>query len=63
MDWLIYLLVFSVICIIWFLITRIWVGSIDLVVAGFKKLFRLNKKNNTEKWHTLEDIRAKNKKD
>ena len=63
MDWLIYLFVFLVICTIWFFITRIWVGSIDLIISGFKKLFGLDKKNNTEKWHTLEDIRDKKKKD
>lgn len=60
MEWLIYLLVFLVILIVWFFIIRIWVGSIDLIISGFKKLFELNK-NNTEKWHTLEDIRDKNK--
>ncbi len=62
MDPLIYLFVFLVICVIWFFISRIWVGSIDLIISGFKKLFGLNKKNNTEKWHTLEDIRDKNRK-
>ena len=62
MDWLIYLGLFLVVLIIWFFITRIWVGSIDLIISGFKKLFGLDKKN-TEKWHTLEDIRDKNKKD
>ena len=62
MDRLIYLFVFLVICTIWFFITRIWVGSIDFIISGFKKLFGPDKKNNTEKWHTLEDIRDKNKK-
>lgn len=63
MDWLRYLFVFLVICIIWFFITRIWVGSIDLIISGFKKLLRLDKKNNTKKWHALEEIRDKQKKD
>ncbi len=63
MDWLRYLFVFLVICIVWFFITRIWVGSIDLIISGFKKLLELDKKNNTEKWHTLEEIRDKQKKD
>lgn len=63
MDWLRYLFVFLVICIIWFFITRIWVGSIDSIISGFKKLLGLDKKNNTEKWHTLEEIRDKQKKD
>ena len=44
MDWLIYLFVFLVICTVWFFITRIWVGSIDLIISGFKKLFGLDKK-------------------
>lgn len=63
MDWLRYLFVFLVICIVWFFITRIWVGSIDLIISGFKKLLGLDKKNHTEKWHTLEEIRDKQKKD
>ena len=63
MRWLIYLLVSLVVCVACFFTARIWVGSIDLIISGFKKLFGFNKKNNTEKWYTLEDIRDKNKKD
>ena len=63
MDWLIYLLVFLAICIVWFVITRVWVNLIDLIISAFKKVLGLNKNNSTENWHTLEDIREKNKKD
>lgn len=58
MNWVKYLLVFVVVCAIYFVITRVWVGLIDLIVCGFKKFFRLNN-NKPEKWHSLEDIKDK----
>lgn len=58
MDWVKYLLVFVVVCAIYFVITRAWVGLIDLIVSGLKKLFRLNN-NKPEKWHSLKDIKDK----
>ena len=63
MNWIIYFLIFLAICIVWFVITRIWVNGIDLIISAFKKIFGLNKNNNAESWYTLEDIRNKNKKD
>ena len=63
MNWLIYFLIFLIICIVWFVITRVWVNLIDLIISTFKKVLGLNKNNSTENWHTLEDIREKNKKD
>ncbi|EHL14803.1 hypothetical protein HMPREF9630_00846 [Peptoanaerobacter stomatis] len=63
MNWITYFLIFLAICIVWFVITRIWVNGIDLIISVFKKIFGLNKNNNAESWHTLEDIRDKNKKD
>ncbi|EUC53425.1 hypothetical protein HMPREF0581_0780 [Mogibacterium timidum ATCC 33093] len=36
---------------------------IDLIISTFKKVLGLNKNNSTENWHTLEDIREKNKKE
>lgn len=61
MDWLSYILIFAAICVVYFFITRIWVGGIDLIIDGIKKIFRLNKNESTEKWHTIEELRAKNK--
>ena len=63
MNWLIYFLIFLIICIVWFVITRVWVNLIDLIISTFKKVLGLNKNNITENWHTLEDIREKNKKE
>ncbi len=63
MNWLIYFLIFLIICIVWFVITRVWVNLIDLIISAFKKVLGLNKNNSTENWHTLEDIREKNKKE
>ncbi|AXI26427.1 hypothetical protein CG018_02695 [Gemella sp. ND 6198] len=62
MRWLTYFLIFLVICIIWFFITRIWVSRVDLIISIFKKILELNKNDNAENWHTLEEIRNKNKK-
>ncbi len=63
MNWLTCFLIFLIICIVWFVITRVWVNLIDLIISTFKKVLGLNKNNSTENWHTLEDIREKNKKD
>ena len=63
MNWLIYFLIFLIICIVWFVITRVWVNLRDLIISTFKKVLGLNKNNSTENWHTLEDIREKNKKE
>lgn len=63
MNWLTCFLIFLIICIVWFVITRVWVNLIDLIISTFKKVLGLNKNNSTEHWHTLEDIREKNKKD
>lgn len=61
MNWLIYSLIFLAVCAVWFVVTRIWVGGIDLVVSVFRKMLGLNQKESTGNWHTLEDIREKNK--
>ncbi len=63
MNWLTCFLIFLIICIVWFVITRVWVNLIDLIISTFKKVLGLNKNNSTENWHTLEDIREKNKKE
>ncbi len=63
MNWLTCFLIFLIICIVWLVITRVWVNLIDLIISAFKKVLGLNKNNSTENWHTLEDIREKNKKD
>ena len=63
MNWLTCFLIFLIICIVWLVITRVWVNLIDLIISTFKKVLGLNKNNSTENWHTLEDIREKNKKD
>ena len=63
MNWITCFLIFLIICIVWFVITRVWVNLIDLIISTFKKVLGLNKNNSTENWHTLEDIREKNKKE
>ncbi len=63
MNWLTCFLIFLIICIVWFVITRVWVNLIDLIISTFKKVLGLNKNNSTENWYTLEDIREKNKKE
>ena len=62
MNWLTCFLIFLIICIVWFVITRVWVNLIDLIISTFKKVLGLNKNDSTESWHTLEDIRDKTKK-
>ncbi|MDY2959889.1 MAG: hypothetical protein SOR72_03715 [Hornefia sp.] len=63
MTWLTYFLIFLAVCVVWFVITRIWVNGIDMIISILKKMLGLNKNNSTESWHTLEDIRDKTKKD
>ncbi|MDO4789036.1 MAG: hypothetical protein Q4A19_07755 [Johnsonella sp.] len=63
MSWIVYLLVFFVICAVGFFIRRIWMALIDLIISLFKKIFGLNKKKSTKEWHTLDEIRDKNKED
>lgn len=63
MDYVVYFLVFLAVCIIWFLIMRIWVSGVDLIVSTVKKLLGLNKNDSIENWHTIEDIRRNNNKD
>ncbi len=48
MSWLTYFLIFLAICIVWFVITRIWVNGIDLIISAFKKMLGLNKNNSAE---------------
>lgn len=62
MEWLSYLLVFLVVCVVYFFITRIWIGGIDLLIAGIKKILRVDR-DDGKNWHTLDEIRDKNKKD
>lgn len=64
MSWLTYFLIFLVVCIVWFIIVRIWINGVDLVISIFKKILRLDKKKDgAETWHTLEDLRGRNKDD
>lgn len=49
-----YVLVLVCICVVWFVITRIWVGLVDLVIGGLKKLFGIKKKERKGNWHVLE---------
>lgn len=60
MNWTKYILIFLVICFIWFIVTRIWVAGIDMILSVLKKSFGFKEKNNTKSWHTLKDIRDKN---
>lgn len=49
-----YVLVLVCICVVWFVITRIWVGLVDLVIGGLKKLFGIKEKEREGNWHVLE---------
>lgn len=60
MELIAYFLVFLAICVVWFLITRLWAAGIDIIVAGIKKIFNLDTGKPARDWHTLEDIRNKN---
>ena len=63
MNWIMYFFIFLVICIVWFVMIRIWVNGIDLIISTLKKICGFNKNDSVENWHTLEDIRDENKKD
>lgn len=65
MDWMMYFLILLAICVIYFFITRIWVGAVDLIFSSMKKAFgrERNKRENNVKWHTLEEIRDKKNKE
>ena len=49
-----YVLVLVCICFVWFVITRIWVGLVDLVIGGLKKLFGIKEKEMEGNWNVLE---------
>lgn len=49
-----YVLVLVCICVVWFVITRIWVGLVDLVIGVLKKLFGIKEKEREGNWHVLE---------
>lgn len=49
-----YVLVLVCICFVWFVITRIWVGLVDLVIGGLKKLFGIKEKEREGNWNVLE---------
>lgn len=55
MDIMVFIFGFFVICAVWFFITHIWAGGIDLLVAGIKKLLGLDRKKNMKNWHALDD--------
>lgn len=57
MEWIVYIAIFSVICIVVFVISRLWVSLVDIIIYIFKKLFRLDKPDSTKAWHTLDEIR------
>lgn len=50
---LVHWLILLVVCVILFLITRLWVGFVDAIFEKVKRLF-LRKKEPTGNWHTLE---------
>lgn len=57
----VYAVVFLVVCVIWFIITRLWIGAVDGVFSLLKKVFK-RKDSNQENWHTIDEIKDKNKK-
>lgn len=61
MDWINFLLICLVIGIVWLIITRVWISSIDIIITLLKKLFKLDRRHNTKTWHTLDEIKDKNK--
>lgn len=63
MDWMTFILICLVIGMVWVIITQLWMNSIDILITFLKKLFRLDRRSDSKQWHTLEEIRDKNKKD
>lgn len=62
MEWITYALVLIAICAISFIIRRLWVGLVDAVIGGVKKIFNSDKGESTENWKSLDDIRREKKK-
>ena len=58
----VYAVVFLVICVIWFIITRLWIGAVDGVFSLLKKIFKRKDSNRDKNWHTIDEIKDKNKK-
>lgn len=61
MNTISYIFVFVVVCIIGFVIRMLWMGLIDSIVSLFKKLFARNSNKNEPKWHSMEEIKERNK--
>ncbi len=53
-EYIKYILVLGAVCVVWFVITRVWVGFVDLVIGGLKKLFGIKEKEREGNWHVLE---------
>lgn len=62
MDWITFILILLAIGIVWVIITHLWMNTIDVIISKLKKILKLDKQSSIEKWHTLEEIRDKNKK-
>lgn len=58
----VYAVVFLVVCLIWFIITRLWIGVVDGVFSLLKKVFKRKDSNPDKNWHTIDEIKDKNKK-
>lgn len=59
MEWIAFLLGFLAICFVVFLVGRLWIGLVDGVIAGVKKLFKSEKKEGPKNRTTLDEIRKK----
>ena len=61
MNWLIYVVVFGIVCGILFLLIKLWIGAVDFLANFFRKLFGIKQKTDHTNWHSLEEIRERNK--
>lgn len=57
-EYIKYILVLVVACFVWFIIARVWVGFVDLVIGGLKKLFGIKEKEREGNWHVLDDEKS-----
>lgn len=51
---LVHWLILLVVCVILFIITRLWVGMVDAIFEKVKRLF-LGNRSPKGNWHTLEE--------
>ncbi|MDD7510904.1 MAG: hypothetical protein PUK21_00745 [Peptostreptococcaceae bacterium] len=59
MSWVVFAIGLLAICTVVFIISRLWIGLVDAIIEGVKKAFGVGKKDSTDNWHTIDEIRDK----